>query len=332
MKTWLSRIEYFIAAWALAAIGALVWWWSVFFRRLIIERSELHRFIVSERYGLEPERLERALTDVQQRNERLMLMISGETAVFLLAIVLCVFALAMVARRRRTARETMERLLQFTSHELKTPVAGVRALLQSLTLGSIPETERNRFIGLGVAECDRLEHLVETILAYQRAMARGPRRGLDVARVDELVEEILAHRAGTGISEQVKRESVASTPVRVDRDGFRVVLENLLDNARKYAAGREVTVSGQTVGRTCRLEVHDQGPGFNPADAARLFDPFRRNKNNGVTHGSGLGLYIARELAHQMGGELSATSRGPGQGATFVFELKVAEAGEATRG
>lgn len=322
VKRWLSRIEYLIAAVALGAIAALVTWWSTFFRRIITEKADVQRDLASlELTGAE---LQKALGQIDARAHRLLLMITGETTVFLLAVVLCVVALAMVARRRRYARERMERLLQFTSHELKTPVAGVRALLQSLSLGTIPEADRGRFFALGISECDRLEHLVETILAYQRAMARNPRDGLDVARGDDLVEEILEHRAGTGISEQVKRE-LDATPVKVDRDGFRVILENLLDNARKYGGGKEVVVAGKTDGRLWRLEVRDQGPGFEPADAEHIFDPFKRNRNNGVTHGSGLGLFIARELAHQMGGHLSARSPGRGQGATFVFELKRAD-------
>lgn len=327
MKRWASRIEYLIAAVALGAIAALVTWWSTFFRRIITEKADVQRDLAAlELTGAE---LQKALDQIEARASRLLLMITGETTVFLLAVVLCVVALAMVARRRRYARERMERLLQFTSHELKTPVAGVRALLQSLSLGTIPEADRGRFFNLGISECDRLEHLVETILAYQRAMARNPREGLDVARADDLVEEILEHRAGTGIQEQVKREGVDATPVKVDRDGFRVVLENLLDNARKYGGGKEVAVTGKADGRYWRLEVRDQGPGFEPADAERIFDPFKRNKNNGVTHGSGLGLFIARELAHQMGGQLSAISAGPGKGATFVFELKRADQGPA---
>ncbi len=83
--------------------------------------------------------------------------------------------LFLLAQRRKQQREDMEKLLQFTSHEFKTPVAGVKGLLQSLAIGSIPEAQRAELIQLGQLECDRLEHLAETILAYQRAMSRDPR-------------------------------------------------------------------------------------------------------------------------------------------------------------
>ncbi len=332
MKRLLARIEYVIAAVALGAIAALAAWWSVFFRRVVGEQAGLRRQLIDFELANDPAKKADALAYVDERAERLLLMVTGETAVFILAVTLAVLALVVVARRRRHARERMERLLQFTSHELKTPVAGVRALLQSMAMGSIPEADRGRFFTLGIAECDRLEHLVETILAYQRAMARTDDDKLHGERAAALVEEIVEHRATTGISESVKREGLDGSVVKVDKDSFRVIFENLLDNARKYGGGKEVLVAARADGKRWRLTVRDQGPGFEPKDAEALFDPFRRNKSRGVTHGAGLGLFIARQLAQQMGGQLSAHSDGPGTGATFLLELKLADAAEVRRG
>jgi len=109
----------------------------------------------------------------------------------------------------------------------------------------------------------------------------------------------------------------------------RVVLENLLDNARKYGGGK-VELSDVTHGAKWRLEVKDQGQGFLMTDAERLFEPFERGGGTGVAHGSGLGLYISRQLARRMQGELTATSDGLGKGSTFALELPVAR--EVARG
>ena len=105
--------------------------------------------------------------------------------------------LFVLAQRRKQQREDMEKLLQFTSHEFKTPVAGVKGLLQSLALGSIPEAQRAELIELGQHECDRLEHLAETILAYQRAMSREPREGVQPIDMQRFIADLLAHRART---------------------------------------------------------------------------------------------------------------------------------------
>ncbi|MFT3837309.1 MAG: HAMP domain-containing sensor histidine kinase [Myxococcaceae bacterium] len=222
----------------------------------------------------------------------------------------------------------MERMLQFTTHELKTPIAGVRALLQSLAMGSLPKEATAQLIQAGVGECDRLEHLAETILAFQRAVVRGEAPKTERLASNQLLDEVLAHRKHTNTAEDLAVAAPPAVQVWADRDAFRVVLENLLDNARKYGGGK-VELSGEADATRWRLKVRDFGQGFEPGVAERLFDPFARQRGGTVQHGSGLGLTLSRQLARQMGGELSATSDGPGKGATFVLELKIAEAARA---
>jgi signal transduction histidine kinase len=221
----------------------------------------------------------------------------------------------------------MEKLLQFTSHEFKTPVAGVKGLLQSLEIGSIPEAQRAELIRLGQLECDRLEHLAETILAYQRAMSRDPRaaaRPIDAAR---FIADLLAHRARTSTSGDVQVAVIDAVQILADRDGLRVILENLLDNAHKYGGGT-VRISASVADGRWRLDISDRGRGFAPEIAERLFDPHNRGSGDGMTHGAGLGLAIARQLARRMGGDIVAHSGGPGQGAVFTVTLGLApEAG-----
>jgi signal transduction histidine kinase len=138
---------------------------------------------------------------------------------------------------------------------------------------------------------------------------------------------VVSHRAKTTQGEQLDVQTPRDAPqVWADRDAFRVILENLLDNARKYGGGK-TRVTAQTEGRQFRVQVRDEGQGFNPGDAEQIFDPFTPRKSNGATHGSGLGLSISRQLARQMGGDLSAHSDGPGKGSTFTLTLSAASDG-----
>jgi signal transduction histidine kinase len=161
------------------------------------------------------------------------------------------------------------------------------------------------------------------MLANQRAASRE--LSLDATHAaDVLVQEVLAHRATAGISESIVREHIAPATVRADRDAVRVIIENLLDNARKYGGARMRIRAECSVDRWA-LSVSDAGSGFAPRDADALFDPFARNSRTGATHGSGLGLTISRQLARKMGGDLEASSEGPGQGATFTLSLPLAD-------
>lgn len=320
-RQWLSRnYDVLLFGAALASVGPLMAWWSVLVRRNILNADTLLRSQIELNFE-GAARAERLLA-LDESTQRHLFMISGESALAGFLVVLLAVALFAVARRRRRENQRLQTMLQMTTHQLKTPLAGVRVLLQSLGNGAIPPDAQAKFITQGVAECDRLEHLVETTLAYQRTVVRGGAHRDDVP-VRELVGEILEHRRTSFADEQIAWQPGAATNVRCDRDAVRVVLENLLDNARKYGGGAVELADGLQNGRW-RLEVRDRGQGFPPRDAERLFEPFERGGGRGVAHGSGLGLYLSRQLARRMNGELTAVSPGPGQGSTFTLELEVA--------
>lgn len=323
LRAWLkNNFDVVAFAAALLVSGALMSWWAILTRHNILE---MHRLVEAQLVGTvsDPAALNSQLDVVRHHTDRQLFMIGGESTLAALLLVTFACVLFIVARRRRAATLRMQRLLQFTTHELKTPIAGVRALLQSLEIESVPAEHRRRLLAQGVNECNRLEHLAETILTYQRAVAR-PRVSLAALGADELVAHILEHRRATLGAEAVDWQPGASPAVQVDADAFRVILENLLDNARKYG-GDSVTLSSAVVGDKWRLSVADRGIGFDPREAEDLFDPFSRHVKRGVmTHGSGLGLYLSRQLARDMRGDLRASSDGPGRGSTFVLEVAIA--------
>jgi signal transduction histidine kinase len=329
-RSWRQGAETAVFACAVTVIAVLLVWWGVFARRLILQVARLQSQLAHATVH-DDVRLGAALRDVDHRVDRQFVMLTGEASVFGVMLLVCVIALFLVARQRRLAGERLEKMLQFTTHELKTPIAGVRALLQSLQLGSIPDEVRARLIDQGLLETHRLEHLAETTLAFQRARARRQLKTVRVA-TSALLDEVLEHRGRTiGLDGVERRIPAGSSVVLADRDAFRVVLENLLDNARKYGGGR-VALEESRSGTRWRLSVTDQGEGFEASEAQRLFEPFERDAAGASTHGSGLGLYISRQLVRDMGGELTAASEGRGRGATFVIELPLAPSAPAAQG
>ncbi len=323
VRRWATeRTEYLVLGVSLSVIATLVAWWAVFVRRMIAAVQELGTELVLLQ-GRPAD-----LAEIEARSARMELMLRGESLMFALALVASVVVLFLLVRRHRQARDRMERLLQFTSHELKTPIAGVRALLQTLARNRVPEELRAGLLDEGVAACDRLEHLAETILAYQRTVASDGLR--NVVPSSQLLEGVLAHRVRTLHGEALVVADTAHATLHVDADGFRVAMENLLDNARKYGGGR-VEVQTSVRGATWCVSVRDTGPGFPPGEAERLFEPFARGTGAGeaVTHGSGLGLYLSRQLARRWGGDLRAESDGEGHGAVFTLSVPLAATGTA---
>jgi signal transduction histidine kinase len=325
-RQWFAeRAELVVLGFTLLVTASLVGWWTILLGGEMRDNETLERQLLAAQTHLTAGEVEQRQLQIAEHRERRNVMLVGESTLLGLLLSGSLVVLFLLAQRRKQQREDMEKLLQFTSHEFKTPVAGVKGLLQSLAMGSIPESQRAELIQLGQIECDRLEHLAETILAYQRAMAREPREGLQPLDAAQFVADLLVHRARTSSAGQIDPACIDAVQVLADRDGLRVILENLLDNAHKYGGGRVQLTGGVRDGHW-QLDISDQGRGFDPRTAEKLFDVHNRGSGEGVTHGAGLGLAIARQLARRMGGDITARSPGPGKGAVFSVSLLLAPA------
>jgi signal transduction histidine kinase len=324
-RQWFAeRAELIVLGLTMLTTASLVIWWTILLRGEMRTNEQLElEALQSQASGISVAQRDTRLAEIAARHQRRTVMLVGESTLLGLLLSGSLVMLFLVAQRRKQQREDMEKLLQFTSHEFKTPVAGVKGLLQSLAIGSIPEAQRAELIRLGQDECDRLEHLAETILAYQRAMSREPREGVQPIDAARFIADLLAHRARTSSVGEVQVAVIDAVQVLADRDALRVILENLLDNAHKYGGGRVRLAAGVSDGRW-RLDISDQGRGFPPESAEKLFDIHNRGSGEGVTHGAGLGLAIARQLARRMGGDIRAHSPGPGQGSVFTVNLVLA--------
>jgi PAS domain S-box-containing protein len=216
------------------------------------------------------------------------------------------------------------------SHELRTPLAAVYGAARTLrrTDIEIPAEQHDRFLEIIVSETERLTAIVSQILlAGQLEDGR-----LDVATaatdLGPLAESVLASarlRAPDEIALRLEQNGVPAVAL-ADEDKLRQVLVNLLDNAIKYSPdGGDVTVELSGGHGRVRLAVLDRGLGIPPGEQERIFEKFYRLDpalTRGVG-GSGLGLFISRELVSRMGGSLTVRSE-PGEGAAFVVDLPAA--------
>jgi PAS domain S-box-containing protein len=212
------------------------------------------------------------------------------------------------------------------SHELRTPMTAVLGAAKTLLRDDIalsPELRQQLLEMIG-AQGTRLTQITEEVLLANR-LDRGDLR-IDSERVDlsQLVThavETMRHDAPETISLNVAGNG--SAEAIGDRDRIEQVLVNLIDNAVKYSPdGGEVVVSTVPAAASVRVEVADQGIGIPPAEQEAVFEKFYRGdpQHRAVPGGTGLGLYICRELVQRMGGTIGVRSR-PGEGSTFWFQL-----------
>ena len=255
-----------------------------------------------------------------------------EGAFFLLVLGGGILVLWRVLRREADLLNRQQNFLAAVSHELRSPLASLRLTTETLLLRDLAAADRRGLLERNLEDLRRLERLVGNLLETTRLEERRavPRREpVDLSEAVSLAFAELGHRAaGTeGIDIEVRVEP--GLGLQADPVGLGTVLRNLIGNAIEsaQAAGTRVEVSARRLGSAVELQVLDDGVGFEPADGKRLFEKFyrpgselRRNKQ-----GSGLGLYLVRGFVALEGGEVEASSDGPGRGATFRVTWPVGE-------
>jgi len=244
---------------------------------------------------------------------------------------------AVLLRRELTRLSALDKVksdfLDLVSHELRGPLSVARGYVSMLADGSLGELDANAAVVLPVvlSKLDDMSRMIDQMLLTARledSRLHLDRKPTDIRRlVGDAVASVQqrAHSAGHAI---VVEDAAEELSCRVDASRIVTVLLNLLDNAVKYsAAGSEVDCTVRREGDTCSIAVADHGEGISAEDRRRLFTRFGRATsaaNRGIP-GTGLGLYISRELARRHDGDITVSSK-KGVGSTFTLTLPLSEA------
>ena len=174
---------------------------------------------------------------------------------------------------------------------------------------------------MALREAEREEHLIQNLLLAQRMRMPEQRLAHDPVDLSALLARFVQRRQITAPPNGVHVNVAEGLTVVGDSTAIWTILENLADNAQKYGAQR-IDVRGSRDGKLVLVEVGDDGIGFAPDFAEKLFQPFVRTQGaTSQASGTGLGLSLSRALAERMGGKLQAKSDGDGKGAVFSLRL-----------
>ena len=233
--------------------------------------------------------------------------------------------------RLQVTENARRRFVSDASHELKTPLAAIRLLTDSIlqTENIDRETTREFVADIG-SEAERLTRITEDLLRLTR-LDSGILEQAAVEDVLPVLEQVMrmmslvAQEKGVDLT----YEAAEGCAVRGTRDELYQVIYNLTDNALKYSAGAAVQVSLRKCGGQVVLTVADRGPGIPEEDLPRIFERFYRvdKARSRAAGGTGLGLSIVSDTVRRQGGTVEAANR-PGGGAVFTVRWS-AEEGEA---
>ena len=217
--------------------------------------------------------------------------------------------------------------LQQASHELKTPLTAIREASELLHdgVGGQLNAQQSEIMHILHSNSLRLQNMIENLLDYTKLQFNAEELKLGLISLKDEIERIIqAHALTIGQKKIFLHQAVNEISLTSDREKLCTIIDNLISNAVKFTPNNgEITLRASSTKSSVTIEVQDSGPGVNEQHKADLFEPFYRGNQPDKTlvSGSGLGLFIAKEAASALKGELSLA---PSQlGAHFVLTLPI---------
>ena len=225
----------------------------------------------------------------------------------------------------RNLQTTRRELIGNISHEFRTPLAGIKAMVETLRDGAIDDKKAARdFLARIDGEIERLTQLVAELTELSRIETGKAELKKEPVDLNQLVEEVIAH-----LSTQAERQKLSISQdfatdlpaVPVDKDRVRQVIANLVHNAIKFShSGGRITITTRTLEGLAVVDIADTGIGIPKEDLTRVFERFYKGDKARAGEGTGMGLAIAKHVVEAHGGSIWVRSE-EGKGSTFSFSL-----------
>jgi signal transduction histidine kinase len=231
---------------------------------------------------------------------------------------------AETVARLRELTELKSDFVAIASHELRTPLTGIRGFASLLrdNFDALSLDEVREYLSIIDGQSQRLVRLVEDLLVVSRLEGGRLRLKVEEVQLRPFLQNLVASFVDESGRISLNGPDELAT-VRIDADRVEQILRNLVQNALKFSPPEEeVTVSARRTSRGVDFEVTDRGVGIPADELANIFDRFHQAGDGGrrEREGVGLGLYIAKRLLEEMGGEIAVEST-PGHGATFRIRI-----------
>jgi signal transduction histidine kinase len=273
--------------------------------------------------------------ELEDRVQKRMRMFISEGAFFGLLVLAGVLFMLRTLREEIDLEHRQSVFLAAMSHELKTPLTSLRMYVDTLSAREFPPEKRAEILETMSVDLDRLGDLIDRLLQAQKVLTPGtvlPLERVDISEETVRAAKELAHRIEFSGKHRLNIDTEYGLFAMADPRRWQLIVKNLVDNAVKYSPeGGMIDVFLTNNDGKIELTVSDQGQGFAPDEAERIFERFYRigNEDTRTAQGVGLGLYLVREMVQSMKGSVSARSQGVGKGSQFIVNLPLARSENA---
>ncbi len=309
----------------LYVVSAIIFWgYSLNKQSRVIFELEKEN-IALETAAKRPIDVDAALKSIREKKIRRTKQYLGEGSTFLLIILLSAGIVYFAYYHQRKLSKLQQNFMLSVTHELKTPIAGIKLNMQTLEKRKLAEDVQMKLIKSSVNETNRLNDLCNNILiATQLESAKRAMYSEEISLlriVNEVVDEMRARYADMRIEVQSRGEDKI---IKGDATLWKLVISNLIGNARKYSPQEDlIVVELKQQQHKTTLAVKDTGSGIPDNEKKRIFEKFYRigNENTRSSKGTGLGLYIVKKIVQLYKYDISVKNNTP-QGS--IFEVTIA--------
>ncbi|HOY16171.1 MAG TPA: ATP-binding protein [Haliscomenobacter sp.] len=329
----LRLLSYFVIAYMMMAFS----WWTVLLftknRDAFAAKSELLKIGMIAQ-GIVKNDVEFTATPAFQslsaRYTRQEWMIVGEAVVFVISLVLGVYLINRGYNKEMVASQQSRNFLLSITHELKSPIASIRLVLETLLRRELPKEKTTQLQSNALKETERLNTLVNNLLfsAKLESSYQAHKEPLDL---HELLEEIICKLSDKYPDAQFRFEQEDELPYfQGDKMGMISVALNLLENAVKYSGnGGKAHIEthlGMSTPDQIKIEIKDQGLGIPEKEKKQIFQKFYRvgSEDTRTAKGTGLGLYIVDQIVRAHAGRINVYDNEP-KGTVFEILLPVGQ-------
>lgn len=291
-------------------------WWAYSLVQLNSEIYNLKLEILSMAHEGSPEILiEKANLDQKLRSR--IWMVLGEGSVFFILLAIGVWQTLQSFKKEVSLARQQKNFLLAVTHELKSPIASVKLYLQTLQKRELEREKQNEIVAKAIADTDRLGSLVENLLLATKIDRSDYMLHFEELNLSNLVEQIIATHPE---NKRLKTEIQQGIKIQADKLAFTSIVVNLLENALKYS--EQIVVVKLQHDKNILLSVIDSGAGIVDEEKQKVFEKFYRigNEDTRKSKGTGLGLYIVKNLVERHNGTILIRNNQP-SGSIFEIEF-----------
>jgi two-component system, OmpR family, sensor histidine kinase CiaH len=310
----------FIIYWILLAyiVAALVWW----FVALNTQNKQMAVY-KTQQLNTNSSTYITNVEQIQNQQKRKTIQYLGEGVTFFLLILAGAIFIFRAVRKQLRFNQEQQHFMMALTHELKTPIAVATLNLETLQKRKLEETQQHRLIQNTLQEANRLNTLCNNMLLSSQIDAANYSLTNEDVNFSELVETSVAEYKNRFSSYQFITAIAQNNFVLGDRMLLQIAVNNLMDNAIKYSPkASEIKINLFSQGNQTILQVIDAGKGISNEDKQKVFEKFYRAGNAATkgAKGTGLGLYLTKNIIGKHKGNISVTDNTPNGS---IFELKL---------